>query len=762
MPPADGNGGYAAIGKPELRIDGRLKVTGAARYPADEPLTNPAFAFLVTSAISRGRVTGFDLAEAKAVPGVLDIMTHENVGDQVKSPPGPSGPEATTTLESDRIWHDGQIIAIVLADTFEAAREAAFKVKPQYAPEPPTATFGSRGVELEDPSQRDKMHEHPKVGDAPAAFAAAPVKIDAHYRTPTQHHNPLELFTTTCFWTDGKLTIYEPSQFVRGLRTTVAKQLGLKPDDVRVVSKFIGGAFGSKGGATSRTAWIALASKRLGGRPVKLVPTRDQSYTIATYRAETEHHVRLAAERSGKLQAVIHEGTELSSRPSPYNVSGNETTALLYASPNIFTRTTVVHADRNTPGFMRAPPETPYMFAFESAMDELAYALNMDPIELRRVNDNQVDPVNGQRFTSRHLMTCFDQAAEKFGWQARNPQPGSMRDGDWLIGYGCAAAAYTSNIAAAAARVSITPQGRARVQLAAQDIGTGAYTVLAITAADKLGLKVDDVTVEIGDSNLPPAGLAAGSNHTATICNVVAMACEQIRARAADAATIAGNSPLHGRPPADLKLTRGQLVAPDGTAEPLEAALGRIGGGMVEAYAENLPPGAPPDGLQKIHQDQMVMARGSKRPDGVCYAFGAQFVEVRVHSRTKEVRAPRAVGAFAAGTIVNPHTAHSQYQGGMIWGISAALHEETEIDQRAARYINDNISEYLIPVNADIGEVDVIFVPEEDHIVNPLGIKGIGEIGIVGMNAAVANAVYHATGKRIRDLPVRIEKLLET
>jgi xanthine dehydrogenase YagR molybdenum-binding subunit len=751
--------GYGAIGQAAPRIDGPLKVTGHALYPSDEALARPAYAVLVTSGVSRGRVTGFDLDEAQAVKGLLTILTHFNAGDEVKTPPSAMGGAQTTTLESDRIWHDGQIIAVAVAESFEAAREAAFKVKPRYAPETPTAGFGSPGVELEDPTARDKMHEHPRIGDAEAAFAAAPVRIDARYSTPTQHHNPMELFTTSCVWTGGKLTIYESSQFVRGLRSAVAKQLSMKPQDVRVISKFVGGAFGSRGSVTSRTAWIAVAARRLG-RPVKLAATRDQGFTIATYRAETEQHVRLAADRGGRLQAVIHEGMEVSSRPSPYNVAGVETTGRLYASPNVLTKVTVVHADRNTPGFMRAPPETPYMFGLECAMDELAWALKMDPIELRRINDTQIDPVKHEPFTSRHLMRCFDVAAGKFGWKARRPEPASMSDGDWLIGYGCAAAAYTANIAAAATRVSLGADGRAAVAMSAQDIGTGAYTVLAVTVADRLGLKVDDVAVDIGDSDLPNAGLAAGSNHTASICNVVAKACEDIRARVAAAAVAAGNSPFHGADPAALKFERAALVGPAGRSEPLADALGRMGQGRVEAYAENLPKGAPPNGLETMHKDGMAMSRGSKRPDGVCYAFGAQFVEVRVHRLTREVRAPRAVGAFAAGTIVNPLTAHSQYQGGMIWGISAALHEATEIDRRDARYVNDNFADYLVPVNADIGEVEVILVPEEDREVNPLGIKGIGEIGIVGMNAAVANAVFHATGVRIRDLPVRIEKLL--
>jgi xanthine dehydrogenase YagR molybdenum-binding subunit len=749
---------FARIGKPATRIDGPAKVTGAARYPSDEPLANPAYAVLVTSAVAKGRLAGLDLAAAKAVPGVLDILTHDNVGGQVKPPAGPSGQGSTTiTLESDRVWHDGQIIAVVVAETFEAAKEAAGRVKASYAAETPSAGFDSAGITEEDPSAKDKQHEHPKKGDADAAFAAAPVKIDARYATPTQHHNPMELFTTSCVWSGDKLTIYEPSQFVHGLRGAIAKQLGLEPDKVRVVSRFIGGAFGSKGGATARTAWIAIAARRIG-RPVKLVASRDQGFTIATYRAETRQRVKLAAGKDGKLLAVIHEGREVTSRPNPYNVSGVETTARLYASPNIRTGVTVVHADRNTPGFMRAPPETPYMFAFESGMDELAVALGMDPIELRRVNDTLTDPISGKPYTSRSLMRCFDEGAKAFDWSRRDPTPGATRDGDWLVGYGCATAAYSSNIAAAACRVSLGADGKARVQMGAHDLGTGAYTVLAITVADRLGLRIADVKVEIGDTDLPPAGLAAGSNHTASITNVVAKACEDIRARLAAAAVAPGAGALAGQDPASLKLREGRLVGAS-SSEPLAAALKRLGGGRVEVYAENLPSGAPPDGLDRLHHDQMAMSPGGQRPEGPAYAFGAQFVEVRVHSLTGEIRAPRALGAFAAGTIVNPLTARSQYMGGMIWGIGAALHEATEIDPRAARYTNDNLADYLMPVNADIGRVDVVFVEEEDRIVNPLGVKGIGEIGIVGMNAAVANAVFNATGKRVRELPIRIEDM---
>jgi xanthine dehydrogenase YagR molybdenum-binding subunit len=393
-------------------------------------------------------------------------------------------------------------------------------------------------------------------------------------------------------------------------------------------------------------------------------------------------------------------------------------------------------------------------------MDELAYGLAMDPIELRRINDTQTDPIDGKPFSSRSLMTCFDAAAAKFGWSRRNPKPGAMHDGDWLVGWGCATSCYPSNIGPAAARLSLTRQGKARIQLAGHEIGTGAYTLMAITVADRLGLKIEDVQVDLGDSDYPPVPGAGGSNNAASTANVAAKACEQIRQQLAAAAVQANAGVFAGADPASLSLANAALVGPGGRAEPLETAVGRLSAGAVEVLAENVPEGLPPDAAQALYKGQMQMSRGAGRKDVTAFAFGAQFVEVRVHRLTREIRTPRIVSAFASGTIVNPLAAYSQYMGGAIWGISSALHEATDIDRREARYVNDNFADYLVPVNADIDQLDVIFVPEEDHRVNPLGIKGIGEIGIVGMNAAVANAVFHATGRRIRKLPIRIEDLL--
>ena len=763
-PPSAATPGF---GKPASRVDGRLKVTGAARYGSDFP--GQAHAYLVTSPIARGRITGIDDADTRRVPGVLDILTYKNVGDRVK--PGKifeqKGYMGTSIapLASDRVQHDGQIVAVVVADTFEAAREGAHRLKVAYAAETPSATFDSPGATMQTKEAASREgdepgEEKPKLGDAAAALAQAPVVVDARYETPIQHHNPIELFTTVASWDGPKLTVWESSQNMVGFQHGLAEQLGLDPADVRVISPFVGGAFGSRGSLTQRTALVALAAQRVG-QAVRLEVTRDQGYAVATYRAETRHRVRLGAGPDGKLQALIHEGWEVTSRPDNYSVAGTDATTRLYACPNVDSEVSIVHADRNTPGFMRSPPEVPYMFALESAMDELAVALKMDPVELRRVNDTMREPIKGLPYTSRQMMPCFDAAASAFGWSSRDPRPGSMRDGDWLVGWGCATSLYPTNMGPAAVRVRIAPGGAVRVQTATHEIGTGVMTVLALMAADGLGVPVGRVAVELGDSSLPPSPVAGGSNSTASLCAVVAKACEDIRSRIAGAAVAAEDGPFHSADPAALRLAGDALHGPDGASEPLAKALSRAAPGAIEAYAENIPHGVGPDGLQGLYKGQGKLAGGAKLKDRMQFAFGAQFVEVRVNARTREVRAPRIVGAYAAGTIVNPKAAKSQLMGGQIWGISAALHEATELDQRHARYYNDDLAEYYIPVSADIGEVTTLLLSEEDSEVNKLGIKGLGELGNVGLNAAVANAVYHATGVRVRKLPIRLEKLLD-
>jgi xanthine dehydrogenase YagR molybdenum-binding subunit len=749
----------ANMGEPVPRLDARLKVTGEARYPADVPLNNPAFAVLVTSSIAKGRLTRLDLGAAGAVPGVLDILTHETTGELKNLKFQQAGSATSIQALGPDIFHDGQTIAMVVADTLEAAQEAAFKVEASYAAEQPSATFGSPGLTEEDATKVSQQHKTvPNKGDADAALAGAEVAIDAEYATPTQHHNPIELFSTTCVWHDDKLTIHEPSQFVYGLRNGVAQRLGIERDKVRVVSRYVGGAFGSKGGMTPRTALVALAARRLN-RPVRLVVTRDQGFTTTTYRAETRHHVRLGARRDGKLVGYSHEGWEISSRPDPYVVAGVKDSARLYAYGAIKTKVNVVHADRNTPGFMRSPPVVPYIYAIESAMDELAWKLDIDPIELRRINDTMTDPVDGKPFSTRSLMSCYDQAAQAFGWKGRAPRPGTTREGEWLIGWGCATAVYPTHIGTATARVRLMANGEVRVQTAAHEIGNGAYTVIGQAAAEGLGMPLARVSVELGDTELPPAPVAGGSRTTASTCSAVLKACDAIRGKLFHGAVAAKDGPFAGRDVSDLALADGRVIAAGGAQENLDQTFQRIGASAIEEYAEFVPKGVKPQSVAELYAGTSA-ATGGPEGEKTMYAMGAEFVEVRVNALTREIRVPRIVGAFAAGRLMNTRTARSQLMGGMIWGIGSALHEATEIDRKRARYINDNLADYHVPVNADIADVEVILVPEVDHDVNPAGVKGLGELANVGTAAAIANAVYHATGIRVRDLPIRIEKLL--
>jgi xanthine dehydrogenase YagR molybdenum-binding subunit len=752
----------ANMGQPIPRYDAVAKVTGKAQYASDVPLPRPAYAYLITSAIAKGRIDGFDLSEAGKLPGVIAIVTHEDAPKLKEAKFFSNGGYASTTnqpLKSAEIAEEGQIIGVVLAESYEAARDAAHRVRVSYTAANPTTSFDSPGTTAaRAKGQLAMFKDDPKVGDFARAFAEAEVQFEGSYETPTQHHNPMELFATSCVWQGDRLVIYEPSQYVHGLKNGVATQLGIDSDKVRVVNSYVGGAFGSKGSMTPRTAIVASLARELR-RPVKLVATRDQGFNIATYRAETRHKIRIGARRDGKLTALHHEGVELSSRADAYAVGGTKTTTRMYDCPNVDSLVSIVRADRNTPGFMRSPPEVPYMFALESAMDELAYLLRMDPVELRRVNDTMKEPIGGKQYTSRSLMACYDEGAKAFGWQDRKAQPKSMADGDWLIGYGCATACYPTQMAPAAARVRLQRDGRTRVEIAGHEIGTGAYTIIAQAAAERLGVPVEQIAVFLGDSDLPPAPVAGGSNSTASTCSAVMMVCDQIRQRLFKAVMPDANLVDKAKETVGIGRTPATEAAKTGQQLDREKAFDALGVSVVEEYGEWKPDGAPMDSFRAMHNGQMRMVGGPEFKNGIAYAFGAEFVEVRVNRWTREIRVPRLLGAFAAGHIMNPRTARSQLLGGLIWGMSSALHEATEIDERYARYVNDNLADYLVPVNADTPSVEVILLSEQDDKINPMGIKGLGELGNVGTNAAVCNAVFHATGQRIRKLPVRLEKL---
>jgi len=721
-------------GTPHPRIDARLKVTGEARYAADIALNHLAHAVLVTSDIARGEVKSISLHAARASPGVLDIISYEDVDGLHKPRLSTSSYTSLGPLHQRTIYHDGQIVALVVADTFEAAERGASKVRVDYTPQKPTADFNSPGAtELDAAGKVMLLDEDPCVGDFSKEFQAAEVKVEADYSTPQQTHNPIELFSTTAVWHDDLLTIYEPTQSLYGFRAEIAHQLGVEPARVRVVSPYVGGGFGSKGPSTPRSALVALAARRLG-RPVRCVVSRSQAYTTLPYRAPTRHHIKLGASREGKLLAYSHDAWELTSRLDNYAVGGTDTTTRMYAYGAVASHVRMVKADRQTPAYMRSPPELPYMFALESALDELAYELEMDPVALRLYNETQTDPISGKRFSSRHLKECYEKGVKEFGWNKRNPQPRSMQAGDWLVGLGCATAVYPTNVAAATARVRLESNGHVRVQSASQELGTGIRTVAAQIAAEQLGVTMADVTVEMGDTDLPAAPVSGGSNSTASVCSAVLKACEKIRAR----------------------LLAAGAGAPG--ARELPELFKKLELGVIEEYGEFVPEGMSAEALQKLYAGQTMMVGGSERKQ-VMFAFGAEFVEVRINARTHEIRVPRLLGVFAAGRIMNTRTARSQLMGGLIWGMSAALHEATEIDLRNARTVNRDLQDYLIPVNADVDQVEVIMLPEVDTEVNPAGVKGLGELGNVGTNAAVANAVFHATGVRVRDLPIRLEDL---
>ncbi|MBL8628777.1 MAG: xanthine dehydrogenase family protein molybdopterin-binding subunit [Rhodospirillaceae bacterium] len=739
----------------KARIDAALKVTGQVKYPSDAAVKNPVYAYFVTSAVAKGRIKSINTDQAKRVDGFIDILTHENTKGEIKTQVGYPG-FTNQTVETDEIQHDGQIVGMVVAESYEAAREAAHKVQIQYEAQYAAPGFDADGITIRSVEGFDANFKAPRKGDAAKAYEQAPVKIEAVYETPTQHHNAMELHSTICEWQDGKLTIHEASQFVYR-RAYLADCLGIDEKDVRVLSRFAGGSFGSKVSCTVRAVLAAIAARRLN-RPVKLVATRSQAFTVTTYRAETRHAIKLGATKDGKLDAYIHDSFELTSRPSNYNLAGGiKTASSFYNYGNVATSVSVVNADRNMPGWMRSPHELVYMFGLECALDELAYALNLDPIELRRRNDTQVDPISGLPYSSRSLMQCFDAASAAFGWANRNPTPKSMRDGDWLVGLGCASACYPANIGASSAGIEMNADGRVKVQIAFQEVGQGGSTVIAQTTAEKLGVPLENVSVELGDTNLPPGTITAGSNGTATTLSALLDACEKLRERIATAAVDAKKGLFSGAKQDALHFTTGGLTGRAGT-ESLAVAVGRLGG-TARVIGQFARPDAPANAVRDLGRG-IPLFGGHRAKDFVAFSHGAQFVEVRVHARTGEIRVPRVVGAFAAGKIINDVMARSQLMGGMIWGIGGTLHEATEMDRRAARYVNTNFADYMIPVNADIKDVQVLLVPEVETRLNAVGAKGVGELGSIGVNSAIANAVFHATGRRIRKLPIRLEDLV--
>ncbi|MEV8016122.1 xanthine dehydrogenase family protein molybdopterin-binding subunit [Streptomyces sp. NPDC086554] len=741
-----------AIGQPTDRVDGRHKVSGTARYSADYALDNMSYAFLVGARVPSGRITSIDASEALASEGVLAVLTHENLPRTATQPPlipslaGMPAPGQTFfPMQDDVVHYTGQPVAVVVADTLERAQHAAALVRVAYE-ETPSVTTLDQG--------RDQVYEPEAIfagfipgrnqrGDIDAGLARADVRIDAVYAFAANNHNPIEPSATTAVWDGDELTLHDATQGVAATQLTVAALLGLTPSKVRVISHFVGGSFGCKAMIWAHPALSALAARHVG-RPVKLALTREQMFTSVGHREEQEQRITLGATKEGRLTALRHHKLSPTSHFDDWAEPSLGAASQIYACPNYEGVYQLIRANTMTPTFMRAPGEASGMFALESAMDELAHRLGLDPVELRLRNHTDVDPNTGNPWSSDGLPECLRRGAERFGWQRRNPEPRSHRDGNWLIGYGMATAGYPvygpNNPQRARAR--IYADGSAVVQAATPDFGTGVATVMTQVAADALGIPIEHCRFEGGDTMLPSIAAAVGSSGSGMISAAVHTAATNLRDQLIAQAIADTQSPLHGAAPDSITVRGGRMML-------------RSRADTGESYGELLQ--------RNFLPDLEAMGAWSPTPQTANYGlmtFGAQFAEVAVDADLGVVRVRRMVGAFAPGRVLNPKTARSQLMGGMIWGLGQALLEANYMDPRRGRWVASSLGDYLIPVNADAPDIDVELIEVEDKIVNPLGVKGVGEVGQVGAAAAIANAIHHATGRRVRKMPITLEDML--
>jgi len=722
---------------PDVRVDARDKVTGAVRYGADRTPDGMAFAMLAGATIDRGRVVEADTAAARAVPGVLLVQTpfdHAELASPGFIMAGGYGFQSLQPLIDERVAYRGQPVALVVADTLVAAVEAAHLVDVRYQAEPFAVELDAEGAETIPQPEAIPLPflADAAVGDADAAFAGSPVQVDQTYELPRQHQAPMELIGGVAEWRGDTLVVHEGTQNAAAIRHGLAKQLGIDPARVEVRAPYTGGGFGQKNSLQPHIGLVALASRRLG-RPVKLVLGRPQTFHMASFRPASRHRIRLGADASGRLTAAIHEADQQTSRHDLFPAMYTETTARLYGVPSFRGRQRLVRTDTQTPGYMRAPFEHPGVFAFESAVDELAYAGGTDPVALRLANDTGTDPLTGQRFSSRHLAECLRRGADRFGWAARSPEPGSMRAGDGsLMGWGVAAGAYPADATPAEAHLSAGADGRVTVEVDGHEMGQGIRSAIARLVAGDLGIAANAVTVAIGDTRLAPQHLTAGSWGTASALPAV-----------------------H----AGLRELRKHLDVADEGPVDVAAAVGATGRAAVDVRVSNLPTGQSPELLDRSRAGLVAVA-GPDYPGFVTFSFIAHFVEVRIEPTTRRVRVPRVVSVADCGRVASPVTAASQVRGGVVWGIGGALREGSEVDPRFGGFVNATLEEYPIPVNADVGRIEVDFVDEPDPLMNPVGVKGLGEVAMVGVAPAIGNAIFHATGRRQRRLPIRIEDVL--
>lgn len=736
-----------SIGKPLNRVDGRQKVTGRAEYSAEHPTENVAYAALVISTVAKGRITSINTRAAEALPGVLAIMTHLNTPRLPEKPKADSGKPTDRKLQllqNDVVFYAGQPVAVTVAATLEIAREAARLVEVRYASQPPSVTLGDRLAQSYTPAKAGSHGDPPVTtrGNIAAGLAQAEVKFQHVYTTPFETHNPMEPHATIAEWNgQDKLTLYDATQGVFGDRERVATVLGLQPDNVRVISLFLGGGFGSKGPTWSHVVLAAMAARQVK-RPVKLVLERDQMFGMVGFRSQTHQRISVGAKRDGALTALVNHTHSQTSSFDEFVETASLVTRMLYECPNNETSQRLVKSDIGTPSFMRAPGEAPGNFALESALDEMAVALKMDPIEFRLKNYAEQDPEKKLPWSSKSLRECYRMGADKFGWSGRKAEPRSMRDGKFLIGWGMASAVYPTHRSPSSATAMIRPDGSILVESGTQELGTGTYTVMSQIAADAIGAEPGQVTFRLGDTEFPETPVSGGSQTAASTGSAVHLAGLALREKLVQMAVGDAASPLHNARATDVALRGNRLVVAgdQGRSETVQALFARRGIQQLEAMGDAKP--------------------GDESKNYSMNAFGAQFAEVRVDEDLGQLRVFRMVGCFGAGRILNPKTARSQFVGGMVWGLGMALLEESRMDTRLGRFVNNNLAEYHLPVHADVPAIEAIWVDEVDTHVNPLGVKGIGEIGITGSVAAIANAVFHATGKRVRDLPITLDKLL--
>ena len=737
------------VGAPLPRVDGRAKVTGAARYAGEFAADGLLHGVVVSGAIARGRIARLDIAAAKAVPGVVEVFTHENrmrtawrnaaFRDEVAPPGAPF-----RALYDDRIVYSGQPIALVVADSFEAARFAATLVSATYeAEEHHTDLHAARGSAYVPPKKRSGITPPPKPrGDAPGVLGESPIRVEGEYYQPAEFHNPMEPHATTVVWDGGgKLTVHDKIQGVTNTQAYITGVFGLSASDVRVVTPYVGGGFGS-GLRPQYQLYLAVLAALQLERSVRVVLTRDQMFSFG-HRPETIQTVELGARQDGVLNAIRHEAIAETSTFEDYQEVVVNWTGMMAQCDNVELDYKLVKLDRYTPSDMRAPGAPTGQFAFESALDELAHRLRVDPLELRLRNYAEADQNEGKPYTSKALREGYRLAAERFGWARRTPEPRSMSEGRELIGWGMASGAWDAKVMKTSASATLTSDGRLAVANASADIGTGTYTILTQIAADALGLGMDAVTVSLGDTTLPHAPLEGGSWTAASSGAAVQAACYAVRATLLKHAARAPGGRFAHAGADDVVFEGGHIaLAAD------RAVRMRFADAMAAA------------GVDKVHAEETVKPDTSIAKGYSSYTHSAVFAEVRVDETLGQLRVTRIVDAICAGRILNPRTARSQIIGGVVFGIGMATHEEALNDPRLGRFMNHNLAEYHVPVCADITDIEVIFVDEPDSRTSPLGVKGLGEIGICGTAAAIANAVFHATGKRVRDLPITLDKLL--